>query len=67
MENSNEKQQESQKLPQDVNNKAQDPDSMRDPLKQQLERSEGKNGPEEQKTLDKLRDQYHESGDTPAK
>jgi hypothetical protein len=58
MEHNKDQRHENQKLPEDVHNSAQDPNSMRDPLKQQLERSEGLNGPEQQRTLNKLREQY---------
>ncbi|RYZ21789.1 MAG: hypothetical protein EOO16_11690 [Chitinophagaceae bacterium] len=62
----NDDRQQNQKLPEDVLNAAQDPNSMRDPLQQQLEKSEGQNAPNEQRTLDQLRDTYGQDG-TPAK
>ncbi|RYZ19575.1 MAG: hypothetical protein EOO16_19520 [Chitinophagaceae bacterium] len=56
-------QQENQRLPNDVHNAAQDPASMKDPLKQQLEKSEGVNAPKEQETLEKLRRQSGNEGE----
>ncbi|RYD95508.1 MAG: hypothetical protein EOP50_07910 [Sphingobacteriales bacterium] len=61
MRNEGEKQ-ENQRLPDDVRNAAQDPASMKDPLQQQLEKSEGLNGPQEQRTLDQLEKDYGKDG-----
>jgi hypothetical protein len=62
MESRNNQQNGGRQLPSDVHNAAQDPNSMRDPLKEQLERSEGQNGAEEQKTLEQLRRREEEHG-----
>ncbi|TCJ12635.1 hypothetical protein EPD60_15325 [Flaviaesturariibacter flavus] len=64
--NKKDERQQNQKLPEDVLNASQEPNSMRDPLQQQLEKSEGQNGPEERRTLDKLRQAYGDDG-TPQK
>lgn len=42
-------------LPKDVLNNAQDPDSFRDPLKVQLEKSKGMNSREENRKLEELK------------
>jgi hypothetical protein len=49
--------------PMDVTNKTQDPRSMKDPVKQQLEKSEGMNTPEQQEVLRKLREETKERGE----
>jgi hypothetical protein len=60
--NQKDNRQQNQKLPEDVLNAAQDPNSMRDPLQQQLEKSEGNNAPQEQHTLEQLRRQNGQDG-----
>ena len=43
------------KLPEDVLNTAQDPDSIKDPLEQQLEKSKFMNSEKENKTLEDVK------------
>ena len=50
-------------LPEDVLNAAQDPASMKDPLQQQLEKSEGHLTPGEQHSLDQVREEYGGDGE----
>ncbi|RYY97408.1 MAG: hypothetical protein EOO11_10955 [Chitinophagaceae bacterium] len=49
-------------MPEDVLNAAQDPNSMKDPLQQQLEKTEGTHTDAERDTLERLRRQYGPDG-----
>ena len=49
-------------LPKDVLNLAQDPDSFKDPLQQQLEKSKDMNTPEQNQTLEDLKRTYGDKG-----
>ncbi|GAA4323490.1 hypothetical protein [Flaviaesturariibacter amylovorans] len=49
-------------MPGEVLNAAQDPASMKDPLQQELEKTEGNQTEAERQTLDRLRKQYGPDG-----
>ena len=49
------KQHSDEHLPEDVLNKVQDPESMKDPLVQELEKSKEQNAPEQNRTLQEVK------------
>jgi hypothetical protein len=53
------------KLPEEVLNATQDPNSIKDPLKAQLEKSKDLNGPVEERKLEELKEKYGHEGQEP--
>lgn len=53
------------KLPKDILNAAQDPDSFRDPLEVQLEKSKDLNAPAEARKLEELKKKNNDRGNEP--
>ena len=61
----NEQSSQDNKLPEEVLNTTQDPNSIVDPLKAQLEKSKDLNGPKEARKLEELKEKYDDKGKAP--